>query len=152
MPVVSDVACHDAVHTGPERRFRHDSVLKIAHVRGDGPATVHPGCIDQIKQIQQRAEDLPRFLVAVGDAVGKVVDVRGGFGCQEPIKTPVCGGKKDFLSFLVKWLSALQCVYDDTGIQQYSHIRPSRSSLACSSVIACGRTPNRDFAMSTRSW
>ena len=58
---------------------------------------------------------------------------------------------KKVLGVLAEWLSALQSINDDTGVNQNIHTLSNRSLCACSTVMSPGIIPNNDFAMSTLS-
>ena len=110
------------------------------------------GRIEQTKDGEQLIELFPALFVAVGTAVGQIVDVGSGFGCDvagEPIGR---SSTEDALGRERKGLPVLQKVHHDAGVQQHVHTAFSRSSRASSKVIVAGTLPNRDSTVSSLFW
>ena len=107
---------------------------------------------DRLNLKSKLCQYISRLRVTVRFPVRQIVDVRNRFCRQEPFKLAVCGEKEHRLRVLAERFSALEGIYNHTGINDRSHMLLSLASLACSSVGSLGRLPNRDLAISTLSW
>lgn len=106
------------------------------------------GRVEKAENRKKLVEFFTAFLVTVGTAMGQIVDIRGGFGCDGTVESVRRSRAKNALCGERKWLPVLQEIHHDAGVQQSSHTAFSRSSRASSKVMVSGTLPNRASTVS----